>query len=280
MPFVNNYARPSWMGVSEWNRASGGYQMGMNGYGQYGRPYNTKTQNYSNIGDLLSQLLGQYQQPASSSQGFQFLQQLANRGGSAGSAYERGSAGAPAFYRDQMGQSDPLGTIANTKDFAKKTYGVQSRGIDDAYANAQRQFQESSGGLNVGGANPRARGFMKSLLGARKAGDLGSMWGQSQAQETMMKQQALESTGAYRKGMADSLTQYGAGLSQAYGQDDAYSAGLGNAMMQGELGQNNAILQFMAQILGPLMQRQNFRQPGLSGNDVQAFLQNLIGGQV
>ena len=266
MPYVNMYGRAPWQGVSQFYGNNSHY---------LGQDQGTS---HAGIGQFMNQLLGQFMNPSSSSQGFQFLQKLAQQGGGSRAAYERGSAGAPEFYRQQMAASDPMGTIANTQDFAKKTYGVQSRGIDNAYSDAARQFRESTGGLNAGGANPRAHGFMKAVLGARQATDLGSLWGQSQAQETMMKQDALTQTASYRKAQADALREHGAALAGAQQGDQSYSAGLGSSMMQGELGQNQAVLGFLSQILGPLMQRQSYSQQGFANDDIMSFFRTLFGG--
>lgn len=247
MPLSNRVGFPSY---PVWS------QNGQNPYGGTG----------SDLNSLIKQL------SANGNPYLQYLQQVMQGGGGSRGALVAGAGGAPAFAGQQMGATDPTGQIANVKGFARKNYGPASQGMDQAYNDAFRTFQESRGGLQAGGVNPGASSFMKSFLGSQKAGDAGTLWGQLQGAETQMMDQALSSTAAYRKSMMDSLMQWGRDTSGAQAQDDQLrmtAAGAG-------LNQNQQALQAILTLVAPLMQRGKFSQPGLSGDDVLSFLSSLL----
>ena len=229
-----------------------------------------------NAGEGIRDWLSKFAQ-SGDTPGYQYLQQLMGKGGGSAAAFRAGSGGAPAFYQKQMDAEDPLGLIAGAKGFARKTYGPASGAIHQGYNDAARQTREATGGgLQSGGVNPAMRGAMKGMLAAGKAGDLGTLWGNLQAQQQQFTQKALGDTGAYRKGAADAASQWGAGLAGAEAQDQGYLASLGSSALGYDQSRMQAVTSFLAQLLGPLMQRQGWKQGGFSPDQANQFLADIF----
>lgn len=198
-------------------------------------------------------------------QGSQYLQRLFQGGGQAAGALSNAAGPSQNFYNQNMNATDPTGRLANLTNFAKKTYGQASQGINQQYGQAMSNIR-NQGGVNPGGVNPRFNSWAQNVMGAQRAGNLGTLWGNLQGQETAMRDSALQSTADYRKAMADASAEYAQSLSGATAQDQQFLSQLAQSMGLQDTSQAQMILQFLTSMLPQ-------GQYGLQ------LLKGLIGGQ-
>jgi hypothetical protein len=211
------------------------------------------------------------------SEGYRLLQNLANRGGTSASTMERLGAPAMQFYQKGMDAKDPMGLLANLRGYASKRYGQAARGIHEGYNQASRQMREGRGGLQAGGVNPAMDRYSNMLLGANRAGAKGNVWAELSNAEQQLRQGALESTGQYRKGMADAMREYATGVAGATGTDQAQQLAASSQLAGLELGSMTDMSRLIQMMLQPYMQS-GARFSGFDKEQLMEFLGNMLGG--
>jgi hypothetical protein len=212
------------------------------------------------------------------SPGYKAYLDAVNKGGTSAGVTERYGSPSYQFYQEQMRNKDPMGLMKNLEGYAKKRYGPAARGVHDQINAGMRRYRESTGGLRAGGVNPNMDAYTEAFMSAQKAGATGNIWAELSNAEQGLRQQALESTGQYRKGMADSAADWARSVGGATATDESLRMqGAGNLAgleLQGAGAMSNQLLQLLMPLLQTYAQKGG-TMPDLASSDVQKLLRML-----
>lgn len=168
------------------------------------------------------------------------LMELSNGGGALKAADET-AAPAVARLREYLATNDPLGT-AELPQLVRQRGTAELRG---AAAGGQRRVEESFGGMH-GSADPSAMAFMKEIVRGNAASGMGEV------ERAAAEAKIAERSGAmqFQKGVADSLTSWGATRGGLANADAATAAGAAGSALTAESFARNTFAQVFAQLLG------------------------------
>lgn len=175
---------------------------------------------------------------------YQGLLDIGQKGSGGPANARRDTAPAMDWMKQSLASGDPLGTAQYPQIQEQRGFAA----LRDAGRTANRQIDESSGGMNAM-SDPRMAQFMKTLSGFGQAGGMGDV----ARMGTESRIQERSATAAFQQAVADAMSSLGLNL----GGMDIADAGVKTGAF-GQAGQLESFARnIFATIMGQLLQQQN-----------------------